>query len=99
MSIEAERDVIAAKAREWASHYPESSDGRNTFILFAEWVERRSSAPSCFDALRAAYERGAIWRETNGSLELMHKASYDYADKATSPYVIAPELRDGGDDK
>lgn len=32
-------DMIAAKAREYAEHYPQSSDGRNTFLIFAEWVE------------------------------------------------------------
>jgi hypothetical protein len=36
---EALRDKIAAKAREYAEHYPQSSDGRNTFLIFAEWVE------------------------------------------------------------
>lgn len=32
-------DMIAYKAREYAEHYPQSSDGRNTFLIFAEWVE------------------------------------------------------------
>ncbi|BCH33179.1 hypothetical protein MesoLjLc_51090 [Mesorhizobium sp. L-8-10] len=41
-SIDAEREVIANRAREIAGHYPEASDGRNTFVLFAEWVEGRS---------------------------------------------------------
>lgn len=36
---EALRNKIAAKAREYAEHYPQSSDGRNTFLMFAEWVE------------------------------------------------------------
>lgn len=30
---------VGRKAREWAEHYPNASDGRNTFILFAEWAE------------------------------------------------------------
>lgn len=30
------------KAREYAAHYPEASDGRNTFIIFAEWAEGRA---------------------------------------------------------
>ncbi len=30
---------VVAKALEWAAHYPEASDGRNTFVLFAEWAE------------------------------------------------------------
>lgn len=45
--ISAERSAIAAKAREWAAHYDQGSDGRNTFVLFAEWVEdRAASQPS-----------------------------------------------------
>jgi hypothetical protein len=42
----AEREMIANKAREWAAHYPEASDGRNTFVLFAEWVERGGNEQS-----------------------------------------------------
>ena len=34
---------VEQKAREWAEHYPQSSDGRNTFILFAEWAEGQAS--------------------------------------------------------
>lgn len=33
------RTRIGAKAREFAAHYPVGSDGRNTFIVFAEWIE------------------------------------------------------------
>ena len=36
-----ERDRIAAEARRYAGFYPEASDGRNTFILLAEWIERQ----------------------------------------------------------
>lgn len=32
-------DEVGQKAREYAAHYPEASDGRNTFIIFAEWAE------------------------------------------------------------
>lgn len=31
---------ISDQARRYAGFYPEASDGRNTFILFAEWIER-----------------------------------------------------------
>lgn len=34
-------DEVGKKAREYAAHYPEASDGRNTFIIFAEWAEGR----------------------------------------------------------
>lgn len=36
-----ERMAIADRAREIAGHYQEASDGRNTFVMFAEWVEDR----------------------------------------------------------
>lgn len=34
---------VATEARRYAGYYPQSSDGRNTFILFAEWCERRQT--------------------------------------------------------
>ncbi|MPZ19525.1 MAG: hypothetical protein GEV06_16635 [Luteitalea sp.] len=40
--LEEERKIIADKAREYAGHYGPHSDGRNTFVLFAEWVEARA---------------------------------------------------------
>lgn len=43
-AIAAEREACAAKAREFAGHYLEGSDGRNTFILLAEWIERRATS-------------------------------------------------------
>lgn len=43
-----------------------------------------------FWRLRVAYLRGAEWRDKNGSMELSDKASYDYADKITSP--LSPAL-------
>jgi hypothetical protein len=42
--VDAEREAIAAEARRYASHYPQGSDGRNTFILLAEWIEARHDA-------------------------------------------------------
>lgn len=41
-AIKAEREACAAKAREFAGHYDQGSDGRNTFILLAEWIEKRT---------------------------------------------------------
>jgi hypothetical protein len=40
-AIAAEREACASKAREFAAHYPVGSDGRNTFIILAEWIENR----------------------------------------------------------
>lgn len=45
-SLDAEREFLASEARRYASHYPEASDGRNTFIVFAEMIERRSAGAS-----------------------------------------------------
>ena len=42
-AIKAERAACAAKAREFAALYDQGSDGRNTFILLAEWIESRAS--------------------------------------------------------
>lgn len=39
-------EACAAKAREYAAHYPQGSDGRNTFVLLAEWIENRAAAHS-----------------------------------------------------
>lgn len=44
MAVKAERDAISAEARRYASHYPQSSDGRNTFVMLAEWIENRRPA-------------------------------------------------------
>lgn len=43
-AVATERMECAAKARQFAACYPDSSDGRNTFILLAEWIERRGEA-------------------------------------------------------
>jgi len=42
-AVAAEREACAKMAREYARCYAEGSDGRNTFILLAEWIERRAS--------------------------------------------------------
>ncbi len=44
-ALDAERNIIALEARRYASFYPEASDGRNTFVGFAEWVELRQERP------------------------------------------------------
>jgi len=43
-ALEQERVDIQAKVREYALHYPQSSDGRNTFVLLGEWIEDRALA-------------------------------------------------------
>lgn len=45
-AVAAERTACAEKARQFASFYEQSSDGRNTFILLAEWIENRATAHS-----------------------------------------------------
>lgn len=39
--VQQERNAIASKARTFAACYEPGSDGRNTFILLAEWIEAR----------------------------------------------------------
>lgn len=38
--------LIGNEARRYASHYKPSSDGRNTFLMFAEWVEKLATPPA-----------------------------------------------------
>jgi hypothetical protein len=40
-ALDQERDWMANEARRYAGFYPEASDGRNTFIMFAEMIESR----------------------------------------------------------
>lgn len=37
-------EAIGAEARRYAGFYPQGSDGQNTFVMFAEWVETRALA-------------------------------------------------------
>lgn len=37
--------TIEAEARRYAEMYPQSSDGRNTFVLFADWVAGLAAPP------------------------------------------------------
>lgn len=39
--VAAERRAISEETRRYASHYPQSSDGRNTFLLLADWIDDR----------------------------------------------------------
>lgn len=40
----AERRAIADETRRYASHYPAHSDGRNTFVMLADWIEARGAS-------------------------------------------------------
>jgi len=51
----------------------------------AEALAAKLSGGASFDALQAAYLRGAEWHRQYGDDPLLAKAAYDYADKATSP--------------
>ena len=37
-----ERKEVSEQARRYAGHYQEGSDGRNTFVMLAEWIEARA---------------------------------------------------------
>lgn len=67
-----------------------SNEPRETTLPIA--VEGKD-APNdwVFEAIRAGYERGAMWHHENGSLELVEKASHDFADKMTSPSSLGPK--------
>lgn len=43
VAVKTAMERVSEEARRYASHYPQSSDGRNTFTLFAEWAERQQS--------------------------------------------------------
>ena len=40
-AVKAEREAIAAQTRQYASHYKQGSDGRNTFVILADWIDAR----------------------------------------------------------
>jgi len=44
-AVEAELEACANRAREIAAFYTPHSDGWNTFLLLAEWIEARSASP------------------------------------------------------
>jgi len=48
-----ELDAIEAEARRYAAHYPQGSDGRNTFVMFAEFVAGRALSSPIPDTLNA----------------------------------------------
>lgn len=62
-----ERRAIADEARRYAGHYPQASDGRNTFILLAEWIEARGAAPA------HPTEPGEVERAAVSSIDLHQK--------------------------
>lgn len=70
--VNAEREHLAQEARRYASHYPEASDGRNTFILFAEMIERRMamnadpSHPNNYPDDGSCVRCGSVPRNTSG---------------------------------
>lgn len=41
-AIDQERQIIADEARRLAANYSDGSDGRNTFVMLAEWIESRA---------------------------------------------------------
>lgn len=42
-AVDEERWAIAKEARRYAAFYPQGSDGRNTFVMLAEWIEGRAN--------------------------------------------------------
>jgi hypothetical protein len=62
----------AAKAREWAGNYSPGSDGRNTFVMYAEWIEALAdpSGVAALAALRAERDELFASRERRGRIGL-----------------------------
>jgi hypothetical protein len=58
---------VSAKAREWAAHYAPGTDGRNTFILFAEWAEQRALSTLTEEKVRRLVEKVRIVNEEYGA--------------------------------
>lgn len=57
----------ADKARQFARHYDEGSDARNTFILLAEWIEGKAALSTASAAVTSIHERASgIVRSTDG---------------------------------
>ncbi|MFB7144977.1 hypothetical protein ACWGMK_06005 [Agrobacterium deltaense] len=66
-----------------------------TSALSAQVQDAAKPDDELFWRLRVAYLRGAEWRDITGSMHLVDKASYDYADKITSPLPAAPAKQEG----
>ena len=45
-------DQVVEEAQRFAEMYPQSSDGRNTFELFADWARRMKDGPAFDSAIR-----------------------------------------------
>lgn len=46
-------DQVVEEAQRFAEMYPQSSDGRNTFEIFADWARRMKDGPAFAAAIRA----------------------------------------------
>ena len=57
---------IEAEARRYASHYPQNSDGRNTFVMFADYVAALATPTDATDGATGGGE---------GFLEAIHEAT------------------------
>jgi hypothetical protein len=51
--------TIEAEARRFAGMYPQSSDGRNTFVIFADWVARLAAQPPAAPVAPSSAASGA----------------------------------------
>lgn len=98
----AEAAEAEAKMLREALHKIESGYGANDICariardaLSAQVQDVAKPDDELFWRLRVAYLRGAEWRDTTGSMLLVDKASYDYADKITSPLAAAPAKQEG----
>ncbi len=77
-ALKASREAFekcAAEARRYASHYSEASDGRNTFIMLAEWAERQSIALPPPDTDRSGFPEGWDRDDTKEGMFRTHRCT------------------------
>ncbi len=71
---------IEAEARRYAGMYPQSSDGRNTFVIFADWVAKLAAqtpaapgeCPTCKGACKLSFD-GAVTVKYDESGKAHHR--------------------------
>ena len=86
-----ERREIAEYLRYCANSYPQSSDGRNTFVMAAEWVEARSTQPVPADAVAYAdqvWTECALIADDDKCNAILARAFEDYAARRPQPAEV-----------
>ncbi len=69
-AVALERLTIANEARRYAAFDPQVSDGRNTLIMLAEWIEAREAATEASTATEITRLRAEVGRKDAALLYL-----------------------------